>query len=198
MVGLLEQNGRTHTVTARDHGVALGYTEAEVTNCLEREEERGRLRFNDRRNVIWLVPNNKDNNARKEEIRKYVVDLLKLEGRVRMETIRGAGFSHGYAMNEISACLAEGEEKGLMKINSQRTTVWLTPILVGKRTGPEEKWTTRGEGVKGSIPLPKPRFLTARRNPTSESGGSNGTSVCLLYTSPSPRDRQKSRMPSSA
>ena len=24
------------------------------------------------------------------------------------------------------------------------------------------------------------------------------TSVCLLYTSPSPRDRQKSRMPSSA
>ena len=25
-----------------------------------------------------------------------------------------------------------------------------------------------------------------------------GTSTCLLYTSPSPRDRQKSRMPSSA
>ena len=25
-----------------------------------------------------------------------------------------------------------------------------------------------------------------------------GTGVCLLYTSPSPRDRQKSRMPSSA
>ena len=27
---------------------------------------------------------------------------------------------------------------------------------------------------------------------------SNGDTVCLLYTSPSPRDRQKSRMPSSA
>ena len=27
---------------------------------------------------------------------------------------------------------------------------------------------------------------------------SNGYYVCLLYTSPSPRDRQKSRMPSSA
>ena len=26
----------------------------------------------------------------------------------------------------------------------------------------------------------------------------NGSSICLLYTSPSPRDRQKSRMPSSA
>ena len=26
----------------------------------------------------------------------------------------------------------------------------------------------------------------------------HGTKICLLYTSPSPRDRQKSRMPSSA
>ena len=29
-------------------------------------------------------------------------------------------------------------------------------------------------------------------------GGSDGNLTCLLYTSPSPRDRQKSRMPSSA
>ena len=29
-------------------------------------------------------------------------------------------------------------------------------------------------------------------------GAFSGTSLCLLYTSPSPRDRQKSRMPSSA
>ena len=28
--------------------------------------------------------------------------------------------------------------------------------------------------------------------------GGAGTNPCLLYTSPSPRDRQKSRMPSSA
>ena len=28
--------------------------------------------------------------------------------------------------------------------------------------------------------------------------GSSSTETCLLYTSPSPRDRQKSRMPSSA
>ena len=31
-----------------------------------------------------------------------------------------------------------------------------------------------------------------------ESGGDVGIGTCLLYTSPSPRDRQKSRMPSSA
>ena len=29
-------------------------------------------------------------------------------------------------------------------------------------------------------------------------GGAHGGGGCLLYTSPSPRDRQKSRMPSSA
>ena len=29
-------------------------------------------------------------------------------------------------------------------------------------------------------------------------GGVPGNKICLLYTSPSPRDRQKSRMPSSA
>ena len=29
-------------------------------------------------------------------------------------------------------------------------------------------------------------------------GFKNGSKACLLYTSPSPRDRQKSRMPSSA
>ena len=33
---------------------------------------------------------------------------------------------------------------------------------------------------------------------TNEAYASNGTAPCLLYTSPSPRDRQKSRMPSSA
>ena len=29
-------------------------------------------------------------------------------------------------------------------------------------------------------------------------GGMDASMICLLYTSPSPRDRQKSRMPSSA
>ena len=40
-------------------------------------------------------------------------------------------------------------------------------------------------GINGKIILLEPRRLAARN-------------VCLLYTSPSPRDRQKSRMPSSA
>ena len=34
--------------------------------------------------------------------------------------------------------------------------------------------------------------------PSFTLGGTGGSTACLLYTSPSPRDRQKSRMPSSA
>ena len=44
--------------------------------------------------------------------------------------------------------------------------------------------------------------LREDHNLTAQRGGSNdrrkGPQTCLLYTSPSPRDRQKSRMPSSA
>ena len=39
---------------------------------------------------------------------------------------------------------------------------------------------------------------TAGYGQTAVSQVSGGDTVCLLYTSPSPRDRQKSRMPSSA
>ena len=39
-------------------------------------------------------------------------------------------------------------------------------------------------------------FLTAKKAVSISSGGT--VNICLLYTSPSPRDRQKSRMPSSA
>ena len=43
-------------------------------------------------------------------------------------------------------------------------------------------------------------FLAAGSNSTkiAFAGGNTGSNSCLLYTSPSPRDRQKSRMPSSA
>ena len=47
---------------------------------------------------------------------------------------------------------------------------------------------------KGNAQLPAPPMLMFDRiTNVNKDGG-----VCLLYTSPSPRDRQKSRMPSSA
>ena len=45
------------------------------------------------------------------------------------------------------------------------------------------------------------RLLTADEDPNVRAEAANALAsygVCLLYTSPSPRDRQKSRMPSSA
>ena len=51
-----------------------------------------------------------------------------------------------------------------------------------------------GDGNTG-ITLQSMQSLVSRFGITSDLGGFNG---CLLYTSPSPRDRQKSRMPSSA
>ena len=41
-------------------------------------------------------------------------------------------------------------------------------------------------------------ILKGKRKPHYYPGIDVGDNVCLLYTSPSPRDRQKSRMPSSA
>ena len=44
----------------------------------------------------------------------------------------------------------------------------------------------------------KPQFITIRRAIAKDTEKLKALPSCLLYTSPSPRDRQKSRMPSSA
>ena len=53
--------------------------------------------------------------------------------------------------------------------------------------------------VKGSYHIPRGllEFQTKLVNPNGLEGFDT-ENTCLLYTSPSPRDRQKSRMPSSA
>ena len=45
---------------------------------------------------------------------------------------------------------------------------------------------------------PKGRNVVIQKSFGAPRTTKDGVSVCLLYTSPSPRDRQKSRMPSSA
>ena len=51
----------------------------------------------------------------------------------------------------------------------------------------------------GDVTEPLPLACrTAMKNAIDEMGTREGFHGCLLYTSPSPRDRQKSRMPSSA
>ena len=48
------------------------------------------------------------------------------------------------------------------------------------------------------VGVPEPGVLDAFYNEIGFVGREGAWGSCLLYTSPSPRDRQKSRMPSSA
>ena len=53
-------------------------------------------------------------------------------------------------------------------------------------------------GPSGSGKSTLLKCLGGLMKPSAGSVTLNGNNICLLYTSPSPRDRQKSRMPSSA
>ena len=52
--------------------------------------------------------------------------------------------------------------------------------------------------VPSDNPAADAGFIVMEQTEYPPMSGSNTICVCLLYTSPSPRDRQKSRMPSSA
>ena len=66
---------------------------------------------------------------------------------------------------------------------SAKKAMDLKKIATTQATGQK----TNAQGTTGTVGTVKP----------GDTIGAN-TSTCLLYTSPSPRDRQKSRMPSSA
>ena len=95
---------------------------------------------------------------------------------------------------------------------------WLTGAELSYR---QQFWTLAGPCVRPSVGRRSPTAVTApvagllsavngayrvtsgasaggRRAKEGEAGGVDDAFSCLLYTSPSPRDRQKSRMPSSA
>ena len=68
------------------------------------------------------------------------------------------------------------------------------------------KWAMAGRNAEKlasvrdemGLPADTPLVTADSDDPSSLSDMANRTRACLLYTSPSPRDRQKSRMPSSA
>ena len=89
------------------------------------------------------------------------------------------------------------------------STVYPFATVVAERFGkttnfktPKIESTGTGGGMKlfcSSIDINTPDITNAsRRIKESELKMCQDNGVCLLYTSPSPRDRQKSRMPSSA
>ena len=58
--------------------------------------------------------------------------------------------------------------------------------------------TTKGGPVKTIKPAPKPEFKVTTAPTVQKPEPIKQSEVCLLYTSPSPRDKRQSRMPSSA
>ena len=69
-----------------------------------------------------------------------------------------------------------------------------TPITVKNMTAVKTNLTA----VKPNLTAVKSIARPADDIWMQESGNMDSSNICLLYTSPSPRDRQKSRMPSSA
>ena len=74
---------------------------------------------------------------------------------------------------------------------------WRTDAALERFRGFCENLRTKPPGAG---PAPRPSVGGRRRAPTPSRPGERESRRrrCLLYTSPSPRDRQKSRMPSSA
>ena len=77
------------------------------------------------------------------------------------------------------------------EILQQRTT----DILDKHKLNYDLKWNLSGQPFLTSAGALVDAAVSAIQ---SETGITTELSTCLLYTSPSPRDRQKSRMPSSA
>ena len=114
-----------------------------------------------------------------QQLRQYNIDVI--------ADIRSVPYSsafHDYAREPLQRLLTANE---------------LYYVYLGKELGPRSRDPQHYDET-GQV-----QFDRLRRGPDFLSGIarlrnglSKGLKICLLYTSPSPRDRQKSRMPSSA
>ena len=83
--------------------------------------------------------------------------------------------------------IAAGTNQSLCENNAEATLNGTVSIASGA------EWS----GGMGTF-VPNNTTLNAVYNPTQAEIDAGSVNICLLYTSPSPRDRQKTRMPSSA
>ena len=74
----------------------------------------------------------------------------------------------------------------------------MVEALLGKKLGMTQVFTEAGVTVPVTVIQVEPNHVTQLRTPERDGYSAVQLGFCLLYTSPSPRDRQKSRMPSSA
>ena len=70
--------------------------------------------------------------------------------------------------------------------------------LIGKKQGMTRLFTPEGDAFAVSVVSVNPNIITQIKSEEVDGYSSIQVTTCLLYTSPSPRDRTRSRMPSSA
>ena len=101
----------------------------------------------------------------------------------------------------------EVTEGGIEKGNYfEDTNFYYNPPSEGSESDVSEFWIDQGKSRKGSILSKRKEDQLGSKGAGMKKSSSffiptpqtHQTHPCLLYTSPSPRDRQKSRMPSSA
>ena len=106
------------------------------------------------------------------------------------ERLRAKLVQAGY-QEEVVGQLDQSMMLTLAKYMADEEERTLAAVEVQERTGENLDDSTKTQTQAGAMSLEERRlFLEERRFQMEER--------CLLYTSPSPRDRQKSRMPSSA
>ena len=86
-----------------------------------------------------------------------------------------------------------------MKIMKTCLTALISSLMIFSPMAYADKWSDQFPHIKatGDIPGDCSYEKMSKKNYKGKTLKIN-THACLLYTSPSPRDRQKSRMPSSA
>eukprot|EP01017_Pseudomicrothorax_dubius_P047106 TRINITY_DN8406_c0_g1_i2.p1 TRINITY_DN8406_c0_g1~~TRINITY_DN8406_c0_g1_i2.p1 ORF type:complete len:142 (+),score=20.15 TRINITY_DN8406_c0_g1_i2:125-550(+) len=103
---------------------------------------------------------------------------------------------------KIGSCDYPHQQQQLMGIEISKLLGMLSPKSVStygfNASTNEERSTILSDRVQLFLQSARLSDISSREQQGIEASRSREISSCLLYTSPSPRDRQKSRMPSSA
>ena len=129
------------------------------------------------------------------------LDSLRAQGVKRVLAVPGMLFAAGHAKNDIPSVLnSYAAETGLRIDYGRELGVDLKMI---QAAGARIREALDGANAQAEVPLAETLLVVVGRGSSDPDANSNVSKVtrmlvCLLYTSPSPRDVEESRMPSSA